>query len=121
MSWVSELGQRSTGCIKHNNRHIQLSMSSSDHMIPIKFIETIQDVLMMRFAFNTQPRQELSICLCKIKGHLSANFAKSKYVTLMLYFLSVSYQSNNIIYSTNKLRKLFLRGYDKRSKTFKDF
>ena len=51
-------------------------MSSSDHMIPIKFTETIQDVLKIHVAFNTQPTQELSLCSCKIKGHLSANFAK---------------------------------------------
>ena len=57
-------------------------MSSSDHVMPIKFTETIQDVLIIHVALNTQPRQEPSICPCKIKGYLSAKFTKSKYVKL---------------------------------------
>ena len=57
-------------------------------MMSIKFTETetIHDVVKIHVLFNTQPRQELSICPCKVKGHLSANFAKSKYVMLMLHF-----------------------------------
>ena len=55
-------------------------------MMPIEFTETIHDVPKIDVAFNTQPRQELSICTCKAKGHFSANFAKSKYEMLMLHF-----------------------------------
>ena len=62
------------------NRLTLFSMSSSDHMIPIKFTETIQDVLKIHATFNTQLVQELCMCPCKVKGHLSANFTKSKYV-----------------------------------------
>ena len=70
------------------NRQILLFMSSSDHMIPIKFTETIQNILKIHFVFNDNLvyRQELSICLCKVEGHLSANFARSKYELLMLHF-----------------------------------
>ena len=63
---------------------------SSCHYIPIKFTETIQYVLKVLVAFITQPRKELSMCPCKVKTHLSANFAKSKNVMLTLYFVSVS-------------------------------
>ena len=62
-------------------------------MMPIKFTETIHDVLKIHVASNTQPRQELSIGPCKVKGHLSANFAKSKYV--MLHFCQ--YHTNRTI------------------------
>ena len=55
-------------------------MLSSGHMMPNQFTETIHDVDEIHVLFNTQPRQELSICLCKVKGHLSAKFAKSKNV-----------------------------------------
>ena len=58
----------------------------SEYMIFIKFTETIQNVLKIHVAFNTQPRLELSICTCKAKGHLSANFTQSKYVMVMLHF-----------------------------------
>ena len=40
-------------------------------MMTIKFTETIHDVLKIHVAFNTQPRQILSICQCKVKGHIS--------------------------------------------------
>ena len=63
-------------------------------MMPIEFTETSQDVFKIHVAFKTQPRHELIICLCKVKCHVSANFAKSKYVMLTLHFLSVSYQSS---------------------------
>ena len=69
-------------------------MSSSDHMILIKVTETIQDVPKIHVAFNTQPRQELSICPCKVKGHFSA-FLKIKACNVNAAFLSASYQSNN--------------------------
>ena len=39
-----------------NNKTIDktfLNMSSSDHMVPIKFTETIKDVLQIHVAFNT--------------------------------------------------------------------
>ena len=55
-----------------------LSLSSNDHMMPIKFTETIHDVLKMHAAFKIQPRQELSIWPRQVKGHFSANFAKTK-------------------------------------------
>ena len=79
---------------------------SSDHIMPIKFTETIQDVHMIHFALNTQHRYELSMCTCKVKGYLSANFAKSKYVMLMLNFCQ--YQTNPLIqnYFLKKLNGL---------------
>ena len=55
-------------------------------MMPIKFTETIHDIFKINVAFNTQPRSELSICPCKVQGHLSANFANSKYVIITLHF-----------------------------------
>ena len=62
-------------------------MPFSGHIMPIKFTETIQDVLnIIHVAFNTKPGQELSICPCKVKDYLSAKFAKSMYVMLMLNF-----------------------------------
>ena len=51
-------------------------------------------------ALNTQPRLELSICSCKVKGHLSAFFAKSKYVMLMLHFCQ--YNTNPEIQNNKK-------------------
>ena len=51
-------------------------MSSSDHMLPIKFIETIHGAPKIHVAFNTEPRQDLSILTCKFEGHLCANIAK---------------------------------------------
>ena len=64
-------------------------MSSFDHMVPIKVTETIQDVLKIHVAFNTQPRQELSICPSKVKCHFSA-FLKIKACNVNAAFLSVS-------------------------------
>ena len=67
-------------------------MSSSDHMILITFTETIQNILKIHVAFNDNLlvyRQELSICPCNVKGHLIANFARSKYEMLMLHFDSI--------------------------------
>ena len=84
--------------VQNNTKYI--NNSSSDHMIPIKFTETIQDLLQIHDAFNTQPRQELSICPCKIKCHLSANFAKSKYVMVMLNFCQ--YHNHPIIQNYKK-------------------
>ena len=46
-------------------RQTLFSMSYSDHMMPIKFTETSQDVFKIHVAFKIQPRQELSICPCK--------------------------------------------------------
>ena len=57
---------------------ILLSLSSPAYITYITFTDTIQDVLKILVACITSPRQELSICPCKVKGHLSANFTKKK-------------------------------------------
>ena len=62
-----------------NNKIIErtlLSMSSPVFITSIKFTDTIQDVLKILGACITWPRQQLSICPCNFKGHLSAYFAK---------------------------------------------
>ena len=84
-----------------------LSILSSDHMISNKFTETIQDVLKIYVSCNTQQRQELSICLFKVKGHLSANFAKSKYAMLMLHFCQ--YHANP---ATQIMKKTHVNGLE---------
>ena len=81
-------------------------MSSSDYTMPIKFTETMQDVIMLHVAFNTQPRQELGICPCKVKGHKSSNFAKSMYVPLMLNFYQ--YHNNQLIQNYKKKTCIFM-------------
>ena len=68
------------------NRQTLLSMSSYDHMIPIKFTETIHNIPKIHVSFKTYPIQELSICSCKVKGNLNANFAKSKNEIILLHF-----------------------------------
>ena len=50
--WVSELGQRSTGCKITQNRYTVISMSSSDLIIPIQFTETIQNILKKHVALS---------------------------------------------------------------------
>ena len=51
-----------------------LSISSPAYKASIKFTEIIQNVLEILVVFNTSPRQELRVSLCKVKRHLSANF-----------------------------------------------
>ena len=58
-----------------------LSVSSPACKTSTKFIEIIQNVLEILVVFNTLIKQELSVCLYKVNGHLSANFInKSMYV-----------------------------------------
>ena len=60
-----------------NNRKIdKYSFLSSDQMIPIKFTETLQNVLKIHIAFKTYHINGLSICPRKVKDHLNAYFAK---------------------------------------------
>ena len=80
---------------KHKDRQTLLSILSLTIMISIKF--TIQDVLKIYVAFNSQPRQELNVCPCKVKGRFSANLAKFKYVMLMLHFCQ--YSTNQTIHN----------------------
>ena len=53
-----------------------LSMSSPAYITPIKFTDTIQDVLKVLAAWITLPRQQLSVCPYNVNGNLRANFAK---------------------------------------------
>ena len=76
-----------------NDKLLLCNLLTIIFMMTIKFTETIHDVLKIHVAFNTQPRQKLSICQCKVKG---LYIARSKYAMFMLHFLSVSYQSNNV-------------------------
>ena len=81
-------------------------MPSSGCMMPIKFTETIQDVLktsLINVALKTQPRlfKEMSICLCKVKGQLS-EISQIKVCDVDAAFLSVSYYSNNTVLSIKK-------------------
>ena len=62
-----------------NNKIIDkslLSMSSPAYITSIKFTDTIQDVLKILIACITRSTQQLSVCLCNVKGHLNANFTK---------------------------------------------
>ena len=52
MSLGLKLGQRSTGFEIAQNRETVLSMPFSDHMIPIKFTQTIQNTLKLHVALN---------------------------------------------------------------------
>ena len=42
----------------------------------------------------------MSICLCKVKGHLSANFAKSKYICCCIF---CQHHTNLTILNYNKM------------------
>ena len=89
-NWVKgQLGAKNTKIDKHSflrgafNTYVIFDHYNSHHF-------TIQDVLKIHVAFDSQPKQELNVCPCKVKGHLSANFAKLKYVMLMLHFCQYS-------------------------------